>query len=209
MWRSTAGASVLAAVRDRLESLPVVERPIIDEAQASICLICRSVQDLSGVTDAARAILAAEGIDPDGFRIEVAVRPEAGPAGRVRFDAIDVVPEPDRMVRVRVSLEWDGRRVTGDAVGERGETIELRTAVSAAINALEELTGSPLGIRLAGVKQIRAFDAELMVVSLYRPGLPGQKLLGAVLMGPEPHRSAALALLNALNRILGNYLATR
>jgi hypothetical protein len=48
-----------------------------------------------------------------------------------------------------------------------------------------------------------------MVVSLYRPGTPAQKLLGAVLAGADRHRSAALALLNALNRILGNYLTTR
>ena len=209
MWRSNPDAAVLAAVRERLQALPSVERALLDEAQASICLICHPASDLSGLTESARAVLAEEEIEPEGYRIEVTQRPDSAPGGRVRFEGIEVLPEPDRMVRVRVSLEWDGRRVTGEAVGERGETIELRTAVAAAIVALEELTDNALGVRLAGVKQIRAFDAELMVVSLYRPGLPGQKLLGAVLMGADPHRSAALALLNALNRILGNYLSTR
>ncbi|MGH7551518.1 MAG: hypothetical protein ACREMQ_00645 [Longimicrobiales bacterium] len=208
-WRPALDASATSAVRDRIEALPTVERAVLDEPQNLICLICRSGADLSGLTAEVRAILNAEGVDPSPFRIETVVRPDGQAGGRARFDSIEVIHEPDHSVRVRVSLEWDGRRVTGEAVGERGDNIELRTSVAAALSALEQLTEKPLGIRPSGVKQIRAFDAELMVVSLYRPGMPGQKLLGAVLMGKEPHRSAALALLNALNRVLGNYLTTR
>ena len=52
-----------------------------------------------------------------------------------------------------------------------------------------------------------AFDAGLTVVSLYRVGTPAQKLLGAVLTGNDPHRAAAVAVLNALNRTLGNLLS--
>jgi hypothetical protein len=208
-WPIDSTASVMSSVRAKLETLPQVERAFFDEQQSTICLICRPSSELSGVTEAARAVVREEGLDPDTLRVEVAVRADGLSGGRARFEGMEVIPEPERMVRVRVTLEWDGRRVTGEAVGERGETIELRTSVSAAITALEELTGSSLNIRLAGVKQIRAFDAELMVVSLYRPGMPSQKLVGTVLMGPDHHRAAALALLNALNRVLGNYFTTR
>jgi hypothetical protein len=69
------------------------------------------------------------------------------------------------------------------------------------------MTGQTLSVRLVGVKQVRAFDAELTVVSLYRVGAPAQKLLGSVLTGTDPHRAAAIAVLNALNRTLGNLLS--
>jgi hypothetical protein len=45
-----------------------------------------------------------------------------------------------------------------------------------------------------------------MVASLYRSGPPRQHLVGAVVVGDDPHRAACIAVLNALNRILGNYL---
>jgi hypothetical protein len=208
-WRTESDASALGAVRDRLEALPAVDRVVLDDQQNIACVIGRSTGELAGLADAARSALAAEGYDPENWRIELAVRPDSQSAGRARFDTIEVTQERDHSVKVRVSLEWDGRRVTGEACGEQGDTLELRTAVAAAMDALEQLTETSLGLRLAGVKQIRAFDGELMVVSLYRPGLPSQKYLGTVLTGSEPHRAAALALLNALNRVLGNYLTTR
>lgn len=200
---------MVSSVRGALESVAAVERVLVDESQNTIGLICRPDADLSGVVVAVRLCLAEQGMEPDAWQLQLLLDQQHRPAGRVRFEGIEVVQETDARVRVRVTLEWDGERVTGEAAGERGATIELRTAVHAAITALEQLTGDSLDVRIAGVKQIRAFDAELMVVSLYRPSKPGQKLLGSVLMTGEPHRAAALALLNALNRLLGNYLSTR
>ena len=80
--------------------------------------------------------------------------------GRTRFVGIQAIVEPDNRIRARVTLEWGGKEYVGDAVGEKGDAIELRTAASAALNALECVIGQPLGIRLVGVKHVRAFDAE-------------------------------------------------
>ena len=94
------------------------------------------------------------------------------------------------------------------ANGEKGEHIELRTAAQAALIAVEKATDQPLNLRLVGVKHVRAFDGELVVVSIY--GGPGKKtLLGVVLAGSDPFRATAVAVLMALNRLLGNYLVTR
>ena len=59
---------------------------------------------------------------------------------------------------------------------------------------------------MAGVKRVRSFDADLMVASLFRAGPPRQQLVGAVVVGEDPLRAACIAVLNALNRLLGNYL---
>jgi hypothetical protein len=57
-----------------------------------------------------------------------------------------------------------------------------------------------------GIKGFRAFDAEVVVAVLRGGTTDGRTLIGAALATENLHRSAALAVLNATNRILGNYL---
>jgi hypothetical protein len=128
---------------------------------------------------------------------------------RVRFEGVERIEEADMRVRVRVALEWKGDLILGEATGEKGSNIELRTAALAALDAIDSVSDRPVGVRLAGVKQVRAFDAELMVVSLYQSGPGLQKYLGVALVGDDAYRAAALAVLHALNRVLGNFLVTR
>jgi hypothetical protein len=56
---------------------------------------------------------------------------------------------------------------------------------------------------LVGVKAVRAFDATVVIVSL---GMPGQKdaprVVGSYLTDGDPPRGAALAVLNATNRLI-------
>ena len=85
--------------------------------------------------------------------------------------------------------------------------MELRTISSASLAAIAALVPHDVKVRLAGVKMVRAFDAEMVVVSLYRPDDEPHNLVGAVVSGDDPRRAAATAVLNALNRLLGNYLA--
>jgi hypothetical protein len=197
--------SVPPLLRPELEALPEVEAVFVDDAAGIIWLICpRSAPP--ALADDARRILSRHGIDPTTVRVEVAIHAERVER-RARFDRTERFESPDRQVRIRAVLEWEGNSYSGDAVGEAGLAIEQRTAAAAALEALERLTGQQLGVRLVGVKQVRAFDAELTVVSLYRVGEPSNKLIGTVLTGSDPYRAAALAVLNALNRHLGNLLS--
>jgi hypothetical protein len=196
--------SVLPMLRPELEALPEVEAVLIDDASQSIWLICSRTAP-PRLADDARRVVASHDLDPAAVTIEVAMRSERLDR-RARFDRTERFESADRQVRIRVALEWEGNAYYGDATGEAGHAIELRTAAAAALEALERLTGEELSVRLVGVKQVRAFDAELTVVSLYRVGAPSHKLLGTVLTGADPHRAAALAVLNALNRHLGNLL---
>jgi len=200
---STFDAESLVPIRRDLEALPGVERALVDET--GVVLLCESSAAASSALEEARKKAAAAGWDAD--RIATAVRPETGTRNRVRFEGVERIEEPDMRVRVRVSIEWRGRSIFGEAIGEKGQNLELRTAAAAALDAITEVADPPIDLRLAGVKPIRAFDAELMVVSLYSPASP-RNLLGTVLVGGDPRRAAALAVLHALNRVLGNYLAT-
>lgn len=197
--------SLLPLLRPQLQELPEVEAVLVDEAAETVWLVCSRAAPAT-VADDARRIMTENGLDTAAVRVEVAVRPERVER-RARFDRTERYEAPDRQVRIRVVLEWEGTAYYGDAVGEKGQAIELRTAAAAALDALERMTGQTLAVRLVGVKQVRAFDAELTVVSLYRVGTPSHKLLGSVLTGGDPQRSAAIAVLNALNRTLGNLLS--
>jgi hypothetical protein len=67
-----------------------------------------------------------------------------------------------------------------------------------------------LNLELIGVKAMRAFDANIVIVSVgaTREGNP-ERLLGSYLAEQDPLRGAVIAVLNATNRVLGNFIATR
>ena len=90
--------------------------------------------------------------------------------------------------------------------------VEMATdeAAEAAIKALESFAGGALEFELAGIKALRAFDANIVIVALgLKKGEGPQRLLGAYLAENDPVRAAVVAVLNATNRLLGNFIATR
>ena len=156
---------------------------------------------------AVRNRLANLGHDPRGMDVRVTLPTTPGPRRRVRFEKVERVEEGGR-VTITVSLEWGGEVFTGQARGERGPVIELKTTARAAVEALEELSGQSLDVRIIGVKAVHAFDSDLMVASLYRSAGVQQRLVGTVLVTDDPLAAAAVAVLSALNRTLGNFLHT-
>lgn len=98
----------------------------------------------------------------------------------------------------------DGRRVTGRGRGAAIPTGELRAAADATLAALALLAPEgALPLELAGVKSLRAFDETIVIVAITadRAGEP-VRLLGCVLAAGDVARGAALATLNATNRVL-------
>jgi hypothetical protein len=199
---SAFDADALAPIRKDLEAIAGVDRVLLDGN--GVLLVCESHAAVAPAVLTARRRAAGFGVAD--LPVSAAVYTDTVERQRVRFEGVERFDEPDMRVRIRVTLEWKGRFMTGESIGEKGETLELRTAASAALNALAELADLPLDLRLAGIKPIRAFDAELMVVSLYR-ATGARNLLGAVLVSGDPRRAAAQAVLHALNRVMGNYLA--
>lgn len=198
----------LRVLRGRLEEDHQIVRAVLDEEQGSIWLITLPDAPEPALRDRVRAVLTEFGIEADDAHIEFAQTTPTPHRRRVRFAGATRQETRDGHVRIHAELEWQGERFAGDAEGESGALIELRTAGHAALQAVEKLTKGEIKLRLIGVKQLRAFDTELVVASLVRTEGDVQRFVGSVLATSDPPRAACLAVLNALNRTLGNFLRT-
>ena len=190
--------------RARLAQIEGVASVVVDSATGDVALICIQPIQRPHVEEEARAILDDIAGEPTAYTIEITYRAEHRERARVRFGELRRHAAGGN-VRVDVDLEWGDESFTGTATGELGSAVELRTAAQATVAAIAAIVGE-LDLRLAGVKQVKSFDAELIVVSLYAAEDPARKFVGAVVMGADPLRSAVVAVLSALNRLMGNYL---
>ena len=106
---------------------------------------------------------------------------------RLRFAEFTLDRLPNGRCRARVGLTWrDSEQFTGEGEGLASQAGELRCSAHACVVALGQAVQGGLSFELLGVKAVRAFDAET-----------------------DTPRGAALAVLNATNRILGNRLFMR
>jgi len=131
---------------------------------------------------------------------------------RLRFTNFVFHRAPSGTCRSEVELEWlEGERVTGKADGVTSTLGDLRVAADAALRAIEQFSDGTLRFELVGVKTMRAFDANIVIVSVLAAhgGGPQQRLLACHLAEDDPLRSAVVAVLHATNRVLGNFIATR
>lgn len=194
-------------LRADLEEIEGVRRAVVDGPPAVVYLVAERT-DAAPVELLARAVLARHGLPGREVELQVCFLPEPLPPRRVRFVRARVVyPGPGRAV-ASVALEWEGRSFEGEAEGESGGPLELRLSALAALRALAAVLGGALRFELVGIKAVRAFDADLVVVLLRLEHDPANTLIGAAVAGESPARAATLAVLNATNRILGNYLVT-
>jgi hypothetical protein len=130
---------------------------------------------------------------------------------RLRFTNFAFTRTPAGLCTAEVELEWmEGVRVVGKATGQSSPVSDLRVAAEAALNAIETFSEGALQLDLLGVKALRAFDANIIIVSVeVKRGDGPTRLLGSHLAEKDPVQSSVVAVLNATNRILGNYIATR
>ena len=133
---------------------------------------------------------------------------------RVRFVGFRFDRTPAGQCEATVELEHEGRRVGAKESGQSSPLGDLRVAATAALRALEQIAHDEPAFELIGVKLVRAFDANVVIVSveLREQGQERSeptRLVGCYLVGDnDVRRGAALSVLNATNRILGNYIAT-
>lgn len=126
-------------------------------------------------------------------------------ADRLRFAGFEFRKLPSGLGSATVTLEWKGtERYLGRAEGVSSAFADLRLAVEATLKALAEFTRHKDVFELVGVKSVRAFDSNVVMVSVMakRDGKPTQ-LVGCRIADGDPLRSAVLATLQATNRLLG------
>ncbi len=130
---------------------------------------------------------------------------------RLRFAKFVNEQLPDGHCRIRVELTHpDIPMQTGQCEGLGSETGILRCAAQACVDALSGAVNGALRFELLGVKAVRAFDATVVIVALLVDGetVP-RRIVGSCLTEDDTPRAAALAVLNATNRLLGNRLFMR
>ena len=128
---------------------------------------------------------------------------------RLKFGSFSFTRSPAGRCTVQVELEYGGKKFVGRTEGQSSPIGDLRLGAEAAMQAVESFAQGRLGLELMGIKLVRAFDANVVVVSCTQRSSRGTRLVGCYLADRDPVRGSALAVLNATNRILGNYLTTR
>lgn len=131
--------------------------------------------------------------------------PPDGPRQRLRFDGLTRRSDADGRCRVSVRLEWCGRELEGAADGVETLHGRVRASAEAALAAALAAAWRRVHLSLMGVKAVRAFDGWVVVARLAAEvGERRLKLLGAASCEEDGdvERAAALAVLNATNRVL-------
>lgn len=134
-----------------------------------------------------------------------AVRPASpqglGLASRPVLKRAEAVREPGAHVAVSVRLRIGRQNYEGASEGVGLETMELRLAAEATMNAIHEAIGAER-FQLVGIKCMHAFDADVILVALRDRRADGQRYIGAVPVRSTLVHGAAAAVLDATNRIL-------
>jgi hypothetical protein len=129
---------------------------------------------------------------------------------RLKFSDFEFSTLPDGRCRARVGLRWGEKaQYEGISEGLASPTGELRCAAQATVQALEQAVKGKVGLELLGVKSVRAFDSTVVIVSLACQQEESYRVVGSCLSEGQLPRGAALAVLNATNRMLGNLVFTR
>ena len=130
---------------------------------------------------------------------------------RLRFTGLQFERTPSAHCSAAVELEWVvGEAVVGKADGVASPLGDLRVVAEATLRAIEMFLGGTVTLELIGVKTMRAFDANIVMVSVLANTVEGQRrLLGCHLSEDDLQRGAVIATLQATNRVLGNAIATR
>jgi hypothetical protein len=146
--------------------------------------------------------------------------PDAGPAtavtdssqadstSRIRFVETRTRKAQTGLCHADVELErLDGGRVIGSRSGQPSAMGMIRVAAEAAVEALHQAVTGDQRFELVGVKTVRAFDQTVVLVLLTTRTSRGLvRLVGAAVGDSadeaDVSRAAALAVLNASNRVL-------
>ena len=136
-----------------------------------------------------------EGVDPDDV-------PGEGMDYRLKLSRVEVERDRGSHAHVTVELELPDGVERGEADGVGTETVELRLAAEAALEAIHAVLGRSR-FSLLGVKRIHAFDADVILVVLREQvGDSLRRFVGAVPVRDTLVHAAAAAVLDAINRVL-------
>ncbi len=126
---------------------------------------------------------------------------------RLRFLRCIVDRVSDDRCDARVELEGpDGTNYAGQGLGT-GASAHLRASAQAVLNIIRDRFPEAGTFELLGVKAIGAFDTTVVIVAIAARDEAGiKRLVGSYLASDDEDTGAAIAVLNATNRYIGNIL---
>lgn len=129
---------------------------------------------------------------------------------RIKLENFEIEREQDSRCTSKVVLEWEsGDGFLGTAAGDDSLRGHIRSGAEAAALALEMASGGLVDLDVLAVKAIEGFDTVLVIVAIKSgPAEINQRVSGSCLMKGEPPKSAAMAVLDATNRLYGYALQT-
>ena len=113
---------------------------------------------------------------------------------------------PDGRCRAQVELTRSGGDMfVGTREGKGTETVALRCAAQASVDAIQQVVESGRSFELLGVKSVHAFDSVIVIVSVGVTDQDGRRrFVGTYVAEQGAERAAAVAVLNATNRYVAN-----
>lgn len=197
----------LKGLAERLNGIAGVRRAFVEEGLPfRVYLICEPGQPERAELEA-RATLARFGVTPGQAEVQVAYLAIPQPRRRARLVSVGYEEPRPGAGMAHVTLEWHDVEHEGAATGESGPVAPLRLVARATLGALESVLDGVVHFDLVGVKALRIFDRDLVVALIRGNDTSEPPFAGASLVSDDLPRSACLAVLNATNRLLGNYLA--
>jgi hypothetical protein len=131
---------------------------------------------------------------------------------RLKLESVVFDRTPSGRCSAIVELRTDdGSKMVGMAEGNAGALGELRLTAEAALRALRAFLPSTIRLEVLGVKPLRVFDSNIIIVAVGTSGegrVPGT-LLGTDLADDDPIRATAKAVLNATNRVVFAHVASK
>src|SRR3954468_22175113 len=85
---------------------------------------------------------------------------------RLKFQDFTMQRTPSGRVNCEVRLTYGEDVVSGSASGTSSPAGDVRLGADAALRALEVFTAGDLKFELVGVKAVRAFDSNVVIVSI-------------------------------------------
>jgi hypothetical protein len=129
---------------------------------------------------------------------------------RLKFQEFTLQRTPSGRVACEVKLTYGEDVITGTANGTSSPAGDSRLGAEAALHALESFTRGQITFELLGVKAVRAFDSNVLIVAIRHRGATGpERMLGCYLTDEDQVKGAAFAVLNATNRAITAYILNR
>jgi len=121
---------------------------------------------------------------------------------RLQFLGVDLERLPTSGIRIAVRVADGEEEFRGESEGVGTRLVELRLAAEATLEAAGRAIDRPDSLRLVGLKEIHAFDSDLVLVGVRDEDGPVRRLVGAVPVTEDSCSAAVRATLDAVNRVL-------